>query len=417
MTAEPARETIKFKKRTSKKRLNKRTIDALKSPAEKPNGKPAQEWHYDQTTARLSICVWSTGAKTWYWVGRLKHGGMIRYRLGNYPETTPDQAKGLAADVSRDVIKGIDPRDNRKRQREEPTLGELWEWYLEHHARPRKKPKSIKEDERLYKSHLSPWKARRLSTIKQSHVRTLHATIGRNRKYEANRMLSLLGAMFSKGIDADDMGFEGPNPARGVDRFPEEERDRFLHPDEVGKFFEALEKQPPLMRDYFKLALFTGARRGNVQAMRWAELNLERGEWRLPDTKANEAQTVYLSTEAVGVLRTRQGSAESEYVFPSRAGAKFPHITDPYKAWKRICDNAGMKGIRPHDLRRSLGSWQAMTGASLPTIGKSLGHKNQSTTAIYARMNLDPVRAAVELATAAMLAAAKPKEDNQQNAG
>lgn len=62
--------------------------------------------------------------------------------------------------------------------------------------------------------------------------------------------------------------------------------------------------------------------------------------------------------------------------------------------------------LRIHDLRRTMGSRQAITGASLPIIGKSLNHKSQQATAIYTRLDLDPVRASVEKATEAMRRAA-----------
>jgi len=69
-------------------------------------------------------------------------------------------------------------------------------------------------------------------------------------------------------------------------------------------------------------------------------------------------------------------------------------------------DGVRIPDLRIHDLRRTMGSWQAITGASLPIIGKSLNHKGQQATAIYARLDLDPVRASVEKATEAMLRAA-----------
>ncbi len=73
-------------------------------------------------------------------------------------------------------------------------------------------------------------------------------------------------------------------------------------------------------------------------------------------------------------------------------------------------ENVRIADLRIHDLRRTLGSWQAKTGASMAIIGKSLNHKNQATTAIYARLDLDPVRQSVNTATAAMMAAAGLKE-------
>jgi len=62
-------------------------------------------------------------------------------------------------------------------------------------------------------------------------------------------------------------------------------------------------------------------------------------------------------------------------------------------------------------LRRSLGSWMAISGSSLPIIGKSLGHSQPSTTAIYARLSVDPVKAAVTTAADAMLQAANARMD------
>ena len=165
------------------------------------------------------------------------------------------------------------------------------------------------------------------------------------------------------------------------------------------------------MRDFFMLAILTGVRRGNLQAMRWDELDLERGIWRIPLTKSGEPQSVYLHPEAVAILeRRREMVGDSEYVFPAAHG-KSGHLTSQYKAWKRICERAGLQNLRPHDLRRTLGSWQAATGASLPVIGKSLGHRSQEATAVYARLDLDPVRVSVNRAVEAMLAAGKDGDE------
>ena len=84
-------------------------------------------------------------------------------------------------------------------------------------------------------------------------------------------------------------------------------------------------------------------------------------------------------------------------------------LRDLAKRLKIDTEGARLEDIRIHDLRRTMGSWQARTGASLVIIGKSLGHKSQQATAVYARLDLDPVRAAMETATSAMLEAAKQK--------
>jgi integrase len=94
--------------------------------------------------------------------------------------------------------------------------------------------------------------------------------------------------------------------------------------------------------------------------------------------------------------------------FPALTG-KTGHLVEPKKAWKRLLDRAGLSNLRIHDLRRTLGSWQAKTGASLLVIGKSLNHKSTQSTAIYARLDLEPVRESINLATTAMLNAAGRK--------
>ena len=168
----------------------------------------------------------------------------------------------------------------------------------------------------------------------------------------------------------------------------------------------ALDEEPnDTARDFFRVALFTGARRGNVLEMRWADVDLDAATWRIPHTKNGTPQTVTLAPPVVDLLVRRRDLARldkslSPYVFPGNG--KTGHYVEPKSAWRRILKRADIPDARIHDLRRTLGSWQAITGASLPIIGKSLNHKNPSTTAIYARLDLEPVRASVERAAEAM---------------
>ena len=256
----------------------------------------------------------------------------------------------------------------------------------------------------MFRLYLSPWANRRLSTIHKTDVGALHTRVGKEHGHcGANRMLELLQVMLNKGME---WGWDGPNPARGVKAFQEKPRDRFLQADELPRFFEALAEEPnDTIRDYFLISLLTGARRSNVLSMRWEDMNLERGEWRIPETKNGTPQTVTLSPEAIVILTNRK--KPTGYVFPGTG--KRGHLVEPKKGWARILKRAGIEDLRIHDLRRTLGSWQAKAGASLAIIGKSLNHKSVSTTAIYARLDLDPVRGSVNTATANMLAAAGVK--------
>jgi integrase len=162
------------------------------------------------------------------------------------------------------------------------------------------------------------------------------------------------------------------------------------------------------MGDFFLLALLTGARRANVQAMRKSEISLSEGVWRIPMTKNGTSQNVTLSPEAMAVLASRMESVEGDFIFPGTG--RTGHLVEPKTAWARILKNASLENLRIHDLRRTLGSWQAKSGASLTIIGKSLNHKTHQATAIYARLDLDPVRQSVNTATAAMFGAGGMKD-------
>ena len=107
---------------------------------------------------------------------------------------------------------------------------------------------------------------------------------------------------------------------------------------------------------------------------------------------------VVLSSNAITILNERFNAPNkrAEWVFPSErtSGA----VTDAKKAWERVRNRSGLTDMRMHDLRRTLGSWQALTGTSLQIIGKSLGHKSMKATEVYARLTTDPVRESVEKA-------------------
>lgn len=66
------------------------------------------------------------------------------------------------------------------------------------------------------------------------------------------------------------------------------------------------------------------------------------------------------------------------------------------RAWQRIRSKAGVMDVRFHDLRRTMGSWLASSGESLQLIEKVLNHSSVSTTVIYVRLDINPMRQALE---------------------
>ena len=377
-------------------KLTKRAVASL-PPA--PEGK--RVFHRDTETPGLGVRVTDNGTKT-FAVYRKVQGRPQRIALGRFPAMTVEQARREAAKVNLAIADDRNPMAERRRLRRAATLGELFRIYRDDYLIALGKRTRMPES--LFRCHLSRWEHRMLRDISRADIKSLHAGIGRaGSEVAANRVHQLLRAMLNWAIEEELL--EGPNPATGIKRFWERARERFLHPDEMPRFFQALAEEPNgNFRDFVLLALFTGARKSNVLAMRWADMHLARATWTIPETKTGEPHSLPLVPEALTILHSRAKSSQSEWVFPG-AGAS-GHLIEPKRAWTALLVRSGINDLNIHDLRRTLGSWQAATGASLPVIGRTLAHKSPAATAIYARLDLDPVRNAVTIATQAMLSAA-----------
>jgi integrase len=364
-------------------------------------------YYRDGNTPGLQLCVTSTGSRTYYF--RKKVSGVSnRLRLGTVEELTVEQARHAAVALAGDIAHGGDPAADRRAKRETKTFGEVFDWYIEQYAKAHKRTWKVDQQQydRYVKRH---WHTTKVTTIGRKDVQALHTSVGaKHGHYAANRLRALLHKVFAMAIDAGLM--EGANPAHGVKKFAEEKRDRFLGADELRRFFVALAKEEnATVRDFLLTLLLTAARRANVLTMAWADIDFDREVWRIPNTKTGEPLTVPLSPHSIGLLKRRREEVPRDcpWVFPSRRSGK--HLQDPMKPWKQVLKRAGLADVRLHDLRRTTASWQALTGSTLQVIGKSLGHKQTSTTEIYARLMLDPIRESITRATDAMYAAADVK--------
>jgi integrase len=224
--------------------------------------------------------------------------------------------------------------------------------------------------------------------------------VGVTHPVKANRIAGLLGAFFAFAAKHDRIA---RNPARGLSRYEETARDRFLSADELRAFLNACAAAKEPWGDFFTLLLWTGARKSTVMAMRWSDVDLQNCVWHIPATSAKnkQAAAVALVDPAVSILTRRQTfCGNSLWVFPSSRGSG--HIAQPAKAWSTLTASAGISDLRPHDLRRTIGSWLAASGASSFVIQKALTHKSAASAKAYAHLDVEAVRAALAKVTAVM---------------
>jgi integrase len=368
--------------------ITKSSVDQLTRPG------TGQKFLRDDKLRGFALRVTASGAKSFVYEGRI-HGRVRRITIGPYPALNVAVARQAALRLKAAVAQGRDPAQEKIAERNVVTFGDLAEVYIED-AKAHKRTWS--GDLRMIEGYFAKWRGTPLKEIATDEVFRLHQRLGKeNGRYAANRAVALLRTMFNLARDWGHL--DGTNPAARVKFYHEEKRDRFLSPEELRRVNAALVDEPnPHWRAYFPLSLMLGTRRGELLSARWDDLDFERRQWRIPTTKAGRPHLLPLPNAAVEILKALPRS--SEYVFPGTGTSG--HLTEVAKVWQRIRKRAGVPDARIHDLRRTLGSWLAAQGHSLPLIGRALNHTNASATQVYARLDLEPVRDALEKNAALM---------------
>ena len=188
------------------------------------------------------------------------------------------------------------------------------------------------------------------------------------------------------------------NPAKGIEKNPEQPRNRYLQAAEFERLLNTLDTWPNQpVANAVRLLTLTGARRSEVLKATWDQFDLAGGFWTKPAASVKQARVhrVPLSTVAIKLLREMQSSRQSsQFLFPGRDAIQ--PIADIKKSWSAICKKADVTGVRLHDLRHTYASHLVSAGHSLPIIGALLGHTQAQTTHRYAHLFDDPMRAATE---------------------
>lgn len=430
--------------------LTKRTLDAAK-----PAVNDYQMW--DTKVRGLGVRVYPSGARGFILQYRNAAGRTRKIALGRYGVLTVVKAREKATKLLGAILDGRDPSQDKRESRQAKTVGELADLYLREGSveKPNKKLSSWETDRSNIDRHIRPLLGARLArgltqldvarfqsdvaagkTAKDEKTGPRGRAIVKGGKGIASRVLSVLSAMMTFG---EGRGIVTSNPTKGVEPFRGRKTERFLTDTEVGILGEALVDMerdgslPWVASAAIKLLLLTGARRGEILALRWEEVDADRGCLRLQDSKTG-AKVIRLAAAALSLLAALPRS--TRWVLPAAKGSG--HYVGLPKHWDAVRARANaiafsraerrgrspkeipsFDGIRLHDLRHSFASFAVQSGGSLYLVGKVLGHKQSRTTERYAHTRDEPLLATAELAAqriARALGGSKKGDRNRSSA-
>lgn len=396
-------------------KLNKSVVDGLQPKG----GDPAFLW--DAQISGFGVKALPSGKKRYLFKYRSTGGGRASAQrwlmLGSHGSITADEARKLAQQAAAAVARGEDPQRSKQNLRNQAGMCDLWARF-ERDYLPQRKQTVQNTYRRYWTNFLRPrFGTKPVKQISRSDVDKWHKAM-KGTPYEANRRLSLLSRLMSLA-EAWEMRDQGTNPCRYVQRFKEQARSRYLSGQELkaiglalnklvelkGKLYRDMrprskgEPEPIRLEDAnaVRLLLYTGARLNEILTAKLSWIDWGRRVLQLPDSKTGK-KPIYLSKAALTVLREQRVIAEqleSEFIFPGRSKGK--HMINLRKPWMAVCKEAGISGVRLHDLRHTAASIAVGQGVSLPVIGRLLGHTQAQTTLRYAHVDNDPALAAANL--------------------
>src|SRR5262245_18631407 len=326
-----------------------------------------------------------------------KTGASRRKTIGQHgPLLTFHKAKERARIILADALKGNDPVAEDRAIREAATMRHLAADYLEQHAIPKKRPRSVENDRSMINRIILPrLGSKKVAAVQSRDIHLLHVSM-KNTPYQANRVMALLSKMLSLAVK---WGWRSDNPVKGIERFQETRRERWLSDDELRRLLTVLANhQNQRAANAVRFQLLTGSRLGEALKARWSDIDLERGVWTKPShhTKQKRTEHIPLSGPALVLLVEMQSKASptEESLFPGNVTGQ--PLQDIKKFWKAVITEAGISEYRLHDNRHTHASHLVSSGLSLEIVGRLLGHTNPTTTKRYAHIADSPLRAATE---------------------
>jgi integrase len=368
-------------------KLTKRLVESIK-----PDTKKTLIF-WDVELKGFGVVVLPSGRRTYCIQYRNQNRVKKRLKIGIHGHITAEEARMLAKKKLNLVTNGEDPVAVKKEKDALPLIHDLSHDYLERYA-PRKRPRSIIEDKKLLKNIILPeFGNQKVKYINRRDIESLHLRL-ENTPTQANRVLALLSKMMTLALA---WGWRDDHPVKGVERYQEEKRDRWLDTKELAQLWKSLERYPTHPQAFaIKILLLTGARKNEVLQSTWDQFDFDQGVWTKSShlTKQKKREHLPLSEQTIQILFNLKtlNCNESVYLFPDPTGDK--PIRDIKRFWEKIIKQAKLENIRIHDLRHTHASYSVSSGLSLSIVGKLLGHTQVSTTQRYAHLADQPLRQA-----------------------
>ena len=323
-----------------------------------------------------------TNMGTWYFRAKDEHGKIKMIRLGTLAEMDMLEARSHAYELQKFVGQGGTLGELDAHSVNRLSFGVFIEKHYLPHAKARKR--SWQTEVGILRRHILPiFSGAKLKAITRFALsRWLESLRDKGLSpATCNRALFLMKYVFNC---ARRWGFIAESPARDVSVLPGEEfRERYLSEEEARRLLNALDAEKDRLAALaVKLLLFTGARKSEILAARWENVDVARRILTVPLSKSGKARHIPLSDAALQVLA--EIKSQSEWLFPS--SQKDSHISSIFAAWDRVRTKTGLKDVRLHDLRHSFASFLVNEGCSLYEVQRILGHQNPKVTMRYAHL-------------------------------
>ena len=372
----------------NRRSISRSTVEALEVE------KDTVFWDRDQPG--FGVRVYASGTKMY--VVQCRHKGeSVRVTVGRHGVISADEARQRASRIINRIKAGEDPVPELSlaRRKSGPTVADLAERYMEKHVDVHCRASTAKGVRILLDRHVLPEFGKlRLLAVEREKVAAFHARLN-GTPYAANRSVALMSRMYTMAA-AWGMVPDGTNPCRGIERHREGKRERFLTDTEFRRLGEVLAEAPAKggvsvhAVAAIRLLMLTGCRKSEILSLRWKDVDFKASELNLRESKTGP-RSVPLSPPAVRVLAELPRVPGNHWVIPGqKPGTHMTNLDDP---WLIVRERAGIEHVRLHDCRHSFASRALALGESLPAIGKLLGHRQIQTTARYAHLTRDSVKA------------------------